>query len=39
MKIGDSIRVSELEIEGIEFLEPANAVVLSVKMARGASAD
>jgi large subunit ribosomal protein L25 len=39
MKIGSSVRVSELEIEGVEVLEPANAVVLSVKMARGAVED
>jgi hypothetical protein len=37
LKIGDSIRVSELEIEGMEFNEPANAVVIGVKMARGAA--
>lgn len=39
MKIGSSVRVSELEVEGVEFLEPATAVVLSVKMARGAVED
>ncbi|NRA11325.1 MAG: 50S ribosomal protein L25 [Crocinitomicaceae bacterium] len=39
LKIGSSIRVSELEIEGVEVLEPASAVVVSVKMARGASED
>ena len=37
LKIGDSIRVSELKIEGMEFNEPANAVVIGVKMARGAA--
>ena len=39
LRIGDSIRISELEVPGVTFLEPANAVVLSVKMARGAVAD
>ena len=39
LKIGDSIRISEIEVEGMEFREPANAVVLGVKMSRGAVAD
>lgn len=39
LKIGDSIRISEIEVEGMEFREPANAVVLGVKMARGAVAE
>ena len=37
LKIGDSIRVSDLAKDGIKLLDPANAVVVSVKMARGAS--
>jgi large subunit ribosomal protein L25 len=37
LKIGTSIRISDLEIAGVEVLEPASAVVVSVKMARGAS--
>jgi large subunit ribosomal protein L25 len=37
LKIGTSIRISDLNIEGVEVLEPASAVVISVKMARGAS--
>jgi len=37
LKIGDSIRVSELKMSGMEFNEPANAVVIGVKMARGAA--
>ena len=37
LKIGTSIRISDLNIEGVEVLEPASAVVVSVKMARGAS--
>ena len=39
LRIGQSIRVADLNPEGIEFLEPANAVVVAVKMARGAAAD
>lgn len=37
LRIGQSIRVSDLNPEGISFLEPANAVVVAVKMARGAA--
>lgn len=37
LKIGKSIRVSTIDIKGITILDPANAVVVSVKMARGAS--
>ncbi len=36
LKIGDSIRISELELEGVTILEPSEAVVVGVKMARGA---
>jgi large subunit ribosomal protein L25 len=39
LKIGQSIRVSQIQAEGLKFLEPANAVVYSVKMSRGASKD
>ncbi len=39
LKIGDSIRISEIEVEGMQFREPSNAVVLGVKMSRGAVAD
>jgi large subunit ribosomal protein L25 len=39
LRIGQSIRVSDINPEGIEFLEPANAVVVAIKMARGAAAD
>ncbi len=39
LRIGQSVRISDLDIDGVEFLEPANAVVLGVKMARGAVAD
>jgi large subunit ribosomal protein L25 len=36
LKIGKSIRVSQIDIPGVKFLDPANAVVATVKMARGA---
>lgn len=36
LEIGDAIRVKHVEIPGVELLDPANAVVVSVKMARGA---
>ena len=36
LRIGQSIRVNSIEIPGVKFLDPANAVVVSVKMARGA---
>jgi large subunit ribosomal protein L25 len=36
LKIGKSIRVGSINIPGVQFLDPANAVVVSVKMARGA---
>ena len=36
LKIGQSFRVNSISIPGITFLDPANAVVVSVKMARGA---
>ena len=34
--IGGAIRVNSINLPGITFLDPANAVVVSVKMARGA---
>lgn len=34
--IGDSIRVNSIEVPGVKFLDPTSAVVVSVKMARGA---
>jgi large subunit ribosomal protein L25 len=37
IKIGQSIRVRDLMKDGLEILNPADAVVCSVKMARGAS--
>ena len=37
LKIGKSIRVSALATDDVELLNAANAVVVSVKMARGAS--
>lgn len=37
MRIGHQVRISKLaETNNIEFLDPADAVVLSIKMARGA---
>ncbi|MEY4604312.1 MAG: hypothetical protein RIT43_1604 [Bacteroidota bacterium] len=36
LKIGKSVRVGQIEIPGVKFLDPASAVVVSVKMARGA---
>ncbi|MFM8341083.1 MAG: 50S ribosomal protein L25 [Methylomonas sp.] len=36
LRIGQSIRVGKIEIPGVTFLDPANAVVVAVKMARGA---
>lgn len=37
LRIGQSIRVGQIESSDLKFLEPANAVVVSVKMARGAA--
>jgi large subunit ribosomal protein L25 len=37
LRIGQSIRVSQIEANGLKFLEPANAVVVAVRMARGAA--
>lgn len=39
LRIGQSVRISDLNVDGVTFLEPANAVILAVKMARGAVAD
>jgi large subunit ribosomal protein L25 len=39
LKIGMSVRVSDLMTENLEILNAANAVVCSVKMSRGALAD
>ena len=36
LRIGQSIRVNSIEIPGVTLLDPATAVVVSVKMARGA---
>ena len=36
IKIGGAVRISDLSIDGVTFLEPSNAVVLGVKTARGA---
>lgn len=37
LRIGQSLRVSDFNMEGVKLLDPANAVVVSVKMARGAA--
>ena len=39
IRIGQSIRVSEVSIPGVTVLDPANAVVLGVKISRGALDD
>lgn len=39
LNISDSVKVGELTVEDIEFLDPANAVVVIVKMTRGAGGD
>jgi large subunit ribosomal protein L25 len=39
IRIGQSIRVSEISIPGVTILDPANAVVLGVKISRGAVDD
>lgn len=39
LKIGDSVRVSGIQIEGLTCLEPANAVIVGVKTARGVVAE
>ncbi|MBI2257897.1 MAG: 50S ribosomal protein L25/general stress protein Ctc [Flavobacteriia bacterium] len=39
LRIGQSIRVGGIEANGLQFLEPANAVVVAVRMSRGASKD
>jgi hypothetical protein len=36
LEIGDAIRVKHVVIPGVTILDPANAVVVSIKMARGA---
>lgn len=37
MRIGHSVRVGDLEKDGLKFVDAKSAVVVSVKMARGAS--
>jgi len=37
LRIGQSFRVKDITIPGVEILDPAGAVVVSVKMARGAA--
>lgn len=37
LAIGKSIKIKDLDTDGLEFMEPANAVVVLVKMARAAA--
>lgn len=37
LRIGQSVRVKDIETEDLKFAEPSNAVVVSVRMARGAA--
>ena len=39
LRIGESIRVSQLTAEGVEFLEPKNSVIVSVKTSRVVAGD
>lgn len=39
LRIGKSIKVAELSVEGVTFNDPASNVVVAVKMARGAVLD
>jgi len=39
IKIGGKKRISDLNVNGVEFIDPANAVVVAVQMARGATMD
>jgi len=39
LRIGQAIRVGQINIEGLTFLDPQNAVVVAVRMARGAVKD
>lgn len=39
LRIGQAIRVGQIDIEGLTFLDPQNAVVVAVRMARGAVKD
>ena len=36
LNIGDAIRVEQMEVEGLTFLDASSALIVSVKMARGA---
>lgn len=39
LQIGMAVRIEDLQLEGVNFLDPARAVVVMVKAARGAGAD
>ncbi|TVQ17073.1 MAG: 50S ribosomal protein L25/general stress protein Ctc [Bacteroidetes bacterium] len=36
LNINDSVKINQVNVKGLEFLDPANAVVIIVKMTRGA---
>lgn len=36
LRIGESVKVGSMDIEGLEFLDPASNVIVAVKTARGA---
>ncbi|MFW5726182.1 MAG: 50S ribosomal protein L25, partial [Bacteroidota bacterium] len=38
LQIGDSVKVGQMQAQGLEFLDPASSVVVNVKMTRGAGA-
>lgn len=38
LQIGDSVKVGQLKTKGVEFLTPANSVVVTVKVTRGVAA-
>ncbi|MFT5601229.1 MAG: large subunit ribosomal protein L25 [Flavobacteriales bacterium] len=39
LKIGDKVRVSQLDVPKVSFTDPAGAVVVAINMARGAALD
>lgn len=36
MRIGNAVKIGEMQVEGLQFLEPETNVIVSVKTARGA---
>jgi large subunit ribosomal protein L25 len=39
LRIGDSVKIGTMTVDGLEFLDPTSNVIVSVKTARGAVAD